>query len=81
MAKGNVELWLGELLVIQQKSLHGVIKEGSIVVADPQFEMMGFLDKYIAQVTFFISFSLLVNLLKDKIYLAGRYYSNGVLMS
>ena len=62
MAKGNVELWLGELLVIQQKSLHGVIKEGSIVVADPQFEMMGFLDKYIAQVAFFVSFDLLVNL-------------------
>ena len=50
MAKGNVELWLGELLTVQQKSLHGIIRETSNVINDPQFDMLGFINSYICQV-------------------------------
>ena len=52
MAKGNVELWLFGLLVQQQKSLHGVIREASIFINDQAFELLGFIGNYIAQVKF-----------------------------
>lgn len=50
MAKGNVELWLGELLSMQMKSLHGVIREGSVVINEPGFQLLSFIANYIAQV-------------------------------
>lgn len=50
MAKGNVEVWLGELLTIQQKSLHGVIRDASVAIGEPTFQLLGFIADYIAQV-------------------------------
>ena len=50
IAKGNVEMWLGELLVMQQKSLHSVIREAHRVINDSSFELLGFINNYIAQV-------------------------------
>ena len=50
MAKGNVEAWLSELLNTQQKSLHAVIREAANVIVDPAFELLGFIENYIAQV-------------------------------
>ena len=50
MARGNVEQWLWELLVQQQRSLHGVIREASIVVNDENFQLLEFLASYPAQV-------------------------------
>ena len=50
IAKGNVELWLGELLDNQMKSLHGVIRDGSRALNDSSFELLSFLNNYIAQV-------------------------------
>ena len=50
MARGNVEQWLWELLVQQQRSLHGVIREASIVINDENFQLLEFLAQYPAQV-------------------------------
>ena len=50
MARGNVEAWLGELLMQQQKALHGVIREASNVINDSSFELLSFLANYPAQV-------------------------------
>lgn len=50
MARGNVELWLGELLAMQQKSLHSIIEETSNVINDQAFDMLNFVNNYIAQV-------------------------------
>ncbi|XP_030832172.1 dynein heavy chain 8, axonemal [Strongylocentrotus purpuratus] len=50
IAKGNVETWLGELLDTQMRSLHGIIKDASRVINDSSFELLSFLNNYIAQV-------------------------------
>ncbi|PIK45719.1 hypothetical protein BSL78_17425 [Apostichopus japonicus] len=50
IAKGNVEMWLGELLNLQQSSLHSVIKDASHAINDPSFQLLSFLNHYIAQV-------------------------------
>ena len=50
MARGNVESWLGELLNQQQKSLHGVIREASVVIGEENFQLLEFLGGYPAQV-------------------------------
>lgn len=50
MAQGAVEIWLGELLLQQQASLHTVIRAADIEVNDEDFDLLGFLDKFQAQV-------------------------------
>ncbi|WAQ93678.1 DYH8-like protein [Mya arenaria] len=50
MAKGNVELWLGEILREQMKSLHGVIRDAFRTIGNPDFELLGFLNDFQAQV-------------------------------
>ncbi|XP_077975281.1 dynein axonemal heavy chain 8-like [Styela clava] len=50
VAKGNVEIWLGDLLNQQQGSLHGVIRDASIQIVDPSFQLHPFLDSAPAQV-------------------------------
>ncbi|XP_061653536.1 dynein axonemal heavy chain 8-like isoform X1 [Phyllopteryx taeniolatus] len=50
MAQGPVELWLGKLLMEQQSSLHTVIKAADDVINDEDFELIGFLDRFQAQV-------------------------------
>ncbi|XP_064651602.1 dynein axonemal heavy chain 8-like [Lineus longissimus] len=49
-AQGNVELWLGELLDQQQRSLHAVIRQAYHAVNEPNFEMLSFFADYPAQV-------------------------------
>ncbi|KAI3374766.1 hypothetical protein L3Q82_021323, partial [Scortum barcoo] len=50
MAQGPVELWLGELLLQQQSSLHTVIKSSDLEINDEDFDLLSFLDKFQAQV-------------------------------
>lgn len=50
MAQGAVEIWLGELLMQQQASLHTVIRAADIEVNDEEFDLLAFLDKFQAQV-------------------------------
>lgn len=50
IAKGNVEVWIGDLLREQQKSLHGVIRDAWRNIITPEFELMGFLANFPAQV-------------------------------
>lgn len=50
MAQGPVELWLGELLKLQQTSLHSVIKASDLEINDEDFDLLSFLDKFQAQV-------------------------------
>ena len=50
MCRGNVEVWLGELLMMQQKSLLGIIREAYESMIDPNFDLLRFLHEYIAQV-------------------------------
>ena len=50
MAHGNVETWLDNLLKMVQKSLHGVVRSASVTINDQNFEVMSFLDTFIAQV-------------------------------
>ncbi len=51
VAQGNVEHWLGALLREALHSVHVVIKNASIAVEDPSFDMVEFLDVQPAQVT------------------------------
>lgn len=50
MAQGPVELWLGELLMQQQSSLHTVIKASDLEINDEEFDLLAFLNKFQAQV-------------------------------
>uniref|UniRef100_A0A671YVZ2 Dynein axonemal heavy chain 8 n=1 Tax=Sparus aurata TaxID=8175 RepID=A0A671YVZ2_SPAAU len=51
MAQGPVELWLRELLLQQQASLHSVIKASDIEISDEEdFDLLSFLNKFQAQV-------------------------------
>merc|ERR1739848_76597 len=53
MAQGNVEVWLGELLTMQQDSLHSVIRNANISVLDAAFlpdNMIPFMTDQPAQV-------------------------------
>lgn len=47
---GNVEVWLGDLLKEQMKSLHGVIRDAFRTITAPEFELLGFLNSFQAQV-------------------------------
>ena len=51
VAQGNVEHWLGALLKEALHSVHVVIRNASIAVEDPSFDMVDFLDVQPAQVT------------------------------
>ncbi|XP_010893351.3 dynein heavy chain 8, axonemal [Esox lucius] len=50
MARGPVELWLGELQMQQQSSLHSVIKAADRQINDSGFQLLNFLNMYQAQV-------------------------------
>ncbi|KAM8851323.1 dynein axonemal heavy chain 8-like isoform 4-T8 [Spinachia spinachia] len=50
MAQGAVEMWLGELLLQQQASLHSVIKASDLEINDADFDLLFFLNKFQAQV-------------------------------
>ncbi|XP_069055280.1 dynein axonemal heavy chain 8 isoform X2 [Lepisosteus oculatus] len=50
MARGPVELWLGELLQQQQSSLHSVIRAGDMQINDSGFQLLSFLAQFPAQV-------------------------------
>ncbi|GFQ71799.1 dynein heavy chain 8, axonemal [Trichonephila clavata] len=50
-AEGNVELWLGDLLVVQQSSLNTVIKAAYKSLNEEDFDLITFIDQYIAQVS------------------------------
>ncbi|KAG8199526.1 hypothetical protein JTE90_009368 [Oedothorax gibbosus] len=49
-AEGNVENWLGDLLEVQQKSLNTVIKQAYDSLNAENFDLIPFIDQYIAQV-------------------------------
>ncbi|TKS79492.1 Dynein heavy chain 8, axonemal [Collichthys lucidus] len=50
IAQGAVELWLGELLIQQQASLHSVIKSSDLEINDEDFNLLNFLNDFQAQV-------------------------------
>lgn len=50
MAKGNVELWLGELLNQAMHSLHAVIRDAYHAINDGGFQLMSFLGQFPSQV-------------------------------
>ena len=50
MAKGNVELWLGDLLNQAMNSLHGVIRDAYHAINDGGFNLMNFLGQFASQV-------------------------------
>ena len=50
-AKGNVEIWLKDLLEQAQWSLHVVIRDASVSIQDPTFDMMNFFNSFPAQVS------------------------------
>lgn len=51
-AEGSVETWLTQLLVTSQTSLHAIIRQAYTTVNDMNFNMLQFLDKVPAQVSF-----------------------------
>ena len=53
MAQGNVENWLGELLLGTHKSIHAIIRTASITIQDPAFKLLEFENMFAAQVGFF----------------------------
>ncbi|NXF67302.1 DYH8 protein, partial [Ciccaba nigrolineata] len=50
IAKGPVELWLQDLLRVQQISLHGIIREAYYQISDPGYQLLNFLNQFPAQV-------------------------------
>ena len=50
MAKGNVELWLGDLLNQSMNSLHAVIRDAYHAINDGGFNLMNFLGQFASQV-------------------------------
>lgn len=50
MAKGNVEIWLGDLLNMAMSSLHGVIRDAFHGINDGAFQLMPFMNQFPAQV-------------------------------
>lgn len=49
-AKGPVELWLQDLLCVQQNSLHGIIRTAYYQISDPGYQLLNFLNQFPAQV-------------------------------
>ena len=49
-AEGNVEVWLMSLMLMAQKSLHGVVRTAAIAIQDPNFQLLEFLNMFPAQV-------------------------------
>ncbi len=50
MAVGNVEEWLNNLLDMSHQSVHTIIREAYDVINSPTFDLMVFLDTFVAQV-------------------------------
>uniref|UniRef100_A0A8C3JBK3 Dynein axonemal heavy chain 8 n=1 Tax=Calidris pygmaea TaxID=425635 RepID=A0A8C3JBK3_9CHAR len=50
VAKGPVELWLQDLLCVQQISLHGIIRAAYYQISDPGYQLLNFLNQFPAQV-------------------------------
>ena len=50
MAQGNVEVWLGTLLTVSQRSLHNIIKQAHVAINDANFQLLEFLNTFPAQV-------------------------------
>ncbi|XP_035824314.1 dynein heavy chain 8, axonemal, partial [Aplysia californica] len=49
--EGNVEIWLNSLMLEQQQSLHGIIREAYRAITAPEFELYSFLNSFPAQVS------------------------------
>ena len=50
MAQGNVEVWLGKLCTLACQSVRSVIRNASVALQDPSFNLMEFLENSPAQV-------------------------------
>ncbi|XP_040468168.1 dynein heavy chain 8, axonemal [Falco naumanni] len=50
IAKGPVELWLQDLLHMQQTSLHGIIRAAYYQISDSGYQLLNFLNQFPAQV-------------------------------
>ncbi|XP_064014378.1 dynein axonemal heavy chain 8 [Pogoniulus pusillus] len=50
LAKGPVELWLQDLLRVQQISLHGIIRAAYYQISEPGYQLLDFLNRFPAQV-------------------------------
>nr|XP_022920640.1 dynein heavy chain 5, axonemal [Onthophagus taurus] len=49
-AEGSVEIWLQQLLLMAQMSLHSIIRQGYVMLMDSNFNLLMFLDKMPAQI-------------------------------
>lgn len=49
-AEGNVEVWLMNLMLMSQKSVHSVIRAAAMAIQDSNFNILEFLENFSAQV-------------------------------
>nr|XP_043900355.1 dynein axonemal heavy chain 8 isoform X2 [Solea senegalensis] len=50
LAQGNVEVWLGQLLAGVRQTLHGIIRQASVAVSDPEMKLLEIQVAFPAQV-------------------------------
>ena len=64
MAQGNVEVWLGSLLKMSLHSVHCVIKQASVTVEDPNFDLIDFFNSFPAQASHIVHYYFFTVLIK-----------------
>ena len=52
-----MEVWLGNLQAVSQRSLHGIIRQAYVAINDENFKLMEFLSTFPAQVISLNSYS------------------------
>jgi len=80
MAKGNVEVWLGDLLNQAMNSLHSVIRDAYLAINDGGFNLMSFLGQFASQVPSLVRFDYAICTYHICLYQSGDVLKHSFIM-